>query len=416
MGQGLQEPTRKPALFTTNTKEPEKQIPKLKELPSNLEYAFLDDNPKFSAIISSSLSGQEKELLLQVLSKHKAALVWKDVVKDEIVKLLNAGKQDAKPRLIRWVLLLYEFTIEIKDKKGTEYLAADHLSRLENPKLEKLNEEEIRDSFPNEHLIAIHVKEPNADPWKVFESGFYWPTIFKDASRYVRECDACQRAGIISSRNQMPLTNILVSEVFDIWGIDFMGPIPSSRNNKNILVAVDYVSKWVEAEALPTNDAWVEDKLDDALWAFRTAYKLPIGSTPFRIIYGKACHLPIEIEHKAYWALRNVNLDLDAAGKHRYLQLNELAELRNKAYEHSRAYKERTKRWDDAKIMDKEFHEGEEVLVFNSRLKLFPEKLKLRWYGPYTVSKVFPYGTIKVCGPFSKEVKFKVISTHNHMV
>ncbi|GKA23838.1 reverse transcriptase domain-containing protein [Tanacetum coccineum] len=92
---------------------------------------------------------------------------------------------------------------------------------------------------------------------KVFESGFYWPTIFKDAARYVRECDACQRSGNISSRNQMPLTNILVSEVFDIWGIDFIGPFPSSRNNKYILVAVDYVSKWVEAEALPTNDARV---------------------------------------------------------------------------------------------------------------------------------------------------------------
>ncbi|GJZ59279.1 reverse transcriptase domain-containing protein [Tanacetum coccineum] len=128
-----------------------------------------------------------------------------------------------------------------------------------------------------------------------------------------------------------------------------------------------------------------EDKLDGALWAFRTVYKSPIGSTPFRIVYGKACHLSIEIEHKAYWALRNVNLDLDAAGKHKYLQLNE---LRNKVNEHSRAYKERTKRCHDAKIMDKEFHEGEEVLVFNSRLKLFPGKLKSRWYGPYTVSKV----------------------------
>ncbi|GJU73087.1 integrase, catalytic region, zinc finger, CCHC-type containing protein [Tanacetum coccineum] len=130
------------------------------------------------------------------------------------------------------------------------------------------------------------------------------------------------------------------------------------------------------------------DKLDDALWAFRTAYNSPIGSTLFRIIYVKACHLPIEIEHKAYLALRNVNLDLDAAGKHRYLQLNELAELRNMAYKHSRAYKERTKRIHDAKIMNKDFHEGEEVLVFNSRLKLFPGKLKSRWYGPYTVSKV----------------------------
>ncbi|GJY59794.1 reverse transcriptase domain-containing protein [Tanacetum coccineum] len=195
--------------------------------------------------------------------------------------------KDAKPRLIRWVLLLQEFTIEIRDKKGTKNLAADHLSKLENPDLETLNEEAIRDSFPDEYLMAVLVKEMAEDPWyadyanfleilehyhtgptgghyranitarKIFESGFYWPTIFKDAARYIRNCDACQRAGNISSHNQIPLTNIIVSEVFDIWGIDFMGPFPSSRNNKYILVAVDYVSEWVEAEALPTNDAQV---------------------------------------------------------------------------------------------------------------------------------------------------------------
>ncbi|GJY21588.1 reverse transcriptase domain-containing protein [Tanacetum coccineum] len=328
---------------------------------------------------------------------------------------------DAKPRLIRWVLLLQEFIIEIKDKKGTENLAADHLSRLENPDLETLNEEAIRDSFPDEYLMAVHVRETAEDPWyadyanflvskiiphrltyhlrkkflsdvkhyiwddpylfkacpdgiirrcvfgkemqeilehchtrptgghygadittkKIFESGFYWLTIFRDAT----------------------------SEVFDIWGIDFMGPFPSSRNNKYILVAFNYVSKWVEAEALPTNDARVTlkkysvthrlatpyhpqtsgqtentnraikrilektvnenrkewaDKLDDVLWAFRTAYKSPIRSTPFRIVYGKACHLLLEMEHKAYWALKNVNLDLDTTGKHSDVRGNEV--------------------------------------------------------------------------------------------
>ncbi|GJT71997.1 reverse transcriptase domain-containing protein [Tanacetum coccineum] len=205
---------------------------------------------------------------------------------------------------------------------------------------------------------------------KVFDVGFFWPTIYKDAYELIKSCDACQRQGKISQRDEMPQNAIQVCEIFDVWGIDFMGPFPSSRGNKYILVAVDYLSKWVEAKALPTNDARVvvkflkslfsrfgapraiisdrgthfcndkfarvmskygvthrlstpyhpqtsgqvevtnrglkrilertvgenraswSDKLDDALWAFRTAYKTPIGCTPYKLVYGKACHLP----------------------------------------------------------------------------------------------------------------------------
>ncbi|GJU42977.1 reverse transcriptase domain-containing protein [Tanacetum coccineum] len=209
-----------------------------------------------------------------------------------------------------------------------------------------------------------------------------------------------------------------VCEIFDVWGIDFMGPFPSSRGNKYILVAVDYLSKWVKAKALPTNDARVvvkflkslfarfgtpraiisdrgtyfcndqfakvmskygvthrlatayhpqtsgqvevsnrglkrilertvgenraswSDKLDEALWAFRTAFKTPIGCTPYKLVYGKSCHLPIELEHKAYWALKHANFDLKTAGK-----------------------------------------------------------LKTRWSGPFTITKVFPYGTVELSQP-----------------
>ncbi|GJT29420.1 reverse transcriptase domain-containing protein [Tanacetum coccineum] len=102
---------------------------------------------------------------------------------------------------------------------------------------------------------------------KVYEEGFYWPSIIRDAKDYVMKCDACQKSGNISSRNEMPQNNIQVCEVFDVWGLDFMGPFPCLRGNKYILVAVDYISKWVEAQALPTNDARVVVKLLKGLFA-----------------------------------------------------------------------------------------------------------------------------------------------------
>ncbi|GJX46869.1 reverse transcriptase domain-containing protein [Tanacetum coccineum] len=232
----------------------------------------------------------------------------------------------------------------------------------------------------------------------------------------------------------MPQNSIQVCEIFDVWGIDFMGPFPSSKGNKYILVAVDYLSKWVEAKALPTNDARVvvkflkslfarfetpraiisnrgthfcndkfakvmskyevthrlatayhpqtsgqvevsnrglkrilertvgenraswSDKLDDALWAFRTAFKTPIGCTPYKLVYEKSYHLPIELEHKAYWALKHANFDLKTAGDHRKLQLNE---LHDQAYENSLIYKEKTKKLHDSKIKNRILNVGD---------------------------------------------------------
>nr|GFA02410.1 reverse transcriptase domain-containing protein [Tanacetum cinerariifolium] len=138
------------------------------------------------------------------------------------------------------------------------------------------------------------------------------------------------------------------------------------------------------------------NKLDDALWAFRTAYKTPIGCTLYKLVYEKACHLPIELEYKAYWALKHANFDLQIVGDHRKVQLNELDELRDQAYENSLIYKEKTKRIHDSKIKDRVFNVGDRVLLFNSRLKIFSGKLKTRWSGPFTITQVFSYGTIKL--------------------
>ncbi|GJS80697.1 reverse transcriptase domain-containing protein [Tanacetum coccineum] len=499
----------------------------------------------------------EKEMLAVVYAfeKFRSYLVMNKctVYTDHSALKYLFAKKDSKARLLRWVLLLQEFDFDVVDTKGAENLAADHLSRLENPHKNELDPKEINEKFPLETLSSIAVLDAST-PWfadianyhagnfvikgmstqqkrkffkdvkhyfwedpflfkicadqvirrcvfgkeahdilmachdgptgghhganytarKVFDSGFFWPTIYKDAHELVKNCNSCQRQGKISQRDEMPQNSIQVCEIFDVWGIDFMGPFPSSKGNKYILVAVDYLSKWVEAKALPTNDARVvckflkslfarfgtpraiisdrgthfcndqfakvmlkygvthrlstayhpqtsgqvevsnrglkrilersigenrtswSDKLDDALWAFRTAYKTPIGCTPYKLVYGKACHLPIELEHKAYWALKHTNFDLKTAGDHRKVQLNELNELRDEAYENSLIYKEKTKRIHDSKIKNRVFNVGDRVLLFNSRLKIFSGKLKTRWSGPFTITQVFPYGTVEL--------------------
>ncbi|GJR83234.1 reverse transcriptase domain-containing protein [Tanacetum coccineum] len=214
----------------------------------------------------------EKEMLAVVYAfeKFRSYLIMnKSVVyTDHSALKYLFNKKDAKARLLRWVLLLQEFNFKVIDTKGAENYATDHLSHLENPYENVFYPKEINETFPLETLNTACHEGPteshhsaNITARKVFDVGFFWPTIYQDAHSMIKSCDACQKQGKISPRDEMPQNAIQVCEIFDVWGIDFMGPFPSSRGNKYILVAVDYLSKWVEAKALPTNDARVVVKI-----------------------------------------------------------------------------------------------------------------------------------------------------------
>ncbi|CAA7045478.1 unnamed protein product [Microthlaspi erraticum] len=425
----------------------------------------------------------EKELLAIVFAfeKFRSYIVGSKVIvhTDHAALRHIFAKKDTKPRLLRWILLLQEFDIEVVDKKGVENGVADHLSRMRVEDMIPIN-----DSMPEEQLMAIMILKESFDekvrleevkalrdenlPWyadivnfmvsgevpssfdaykrkkffkdarhyywdepylykrgpdsiyrrciaeedvqgvlehchgsaygghfatfktatKVLQSGLWWPTLFKDAASFIAKCDPCQRKGSITKRDEMPLNPILEVEIFDVVKHKVATPYHPQTSGQ-VEVSNRQIKAILEKTVSFTRKDW-STRLDEALWAYRTAYKTPIGRSPFNFLYGKDCHLPVQVEYKALWAVKMLNFDIKAAQERRVMNLFELEEIRMNAYENSLIYKLRTKAAHDKLIRLKDFKAGDSVLLYNSKLRLFPGKLRSKWAGPFKIHEVFP--------------------------
>nr|GEY24994.1 reverse transcriptase domain-containing protein [Tanacetum cinerariifolium] len=301
----------------------------------DLPFELMCDASDFAIELLAVVYAFEKFQLYLVLSK---SIVYTD--HSALKYLFN--KQDAKPRLLRWVFLLKEFDITIRNKKGAENLAVDHLSRLENPHQSVLDKKEINEMFPLETLNMVSFRGDSStllladfanyharnfvvkgmslkQKIKFFKDvkHYFWdgPFLFKIIANQVIQRFGTPRA-IISDRGTHFCNDQFAKAMLKYDVTHRLATAYHPQTSGQVEVSNRGLKIILERTVGENRASW-SDKLDDALWAFRTAFKTPIGCTPYKLVYGKACHLPIELEHKAYWALKHCNYNLLTVGDHR---------------------------------------------------------------------------------------------------